>query len=313
MARFSFNQRYLDSNGDPLSGGKCYTYEPGTTTNKATYSDAAQTTANTNPVILDANGIIPDIFFSGSIKLVIKDSNDVQINVIDPVGGDSLTSAEVKVLYEDNPDTNAFTDADHTKLDSVESGADVTDEANVTDALDGATLTDITPASDDKVLLQDTSDSDTLKTADAGDFGTNPVYDYTTLADNEYVGATIDMVANGTVNQHNPLRRSGAGNDRHVNMCTGQSTEAITTCMGFGTNSSGVTSGGTVTVLTNGYIRVDDWNWTPGAPVYVNSAGAYGYLSETRPTGSGNWVCRVGIAMTADILYVNPQAPVEIP
>jgi len=42
----------------------------------------------------------------------------------------SLTASEVKALYESNADTNAFTDADETKLASVESGA----TANQTDA-----------------------------------------------------------------------------------------------------------------------------------------------------------------------------------
>ena len=54
--------------------------------------------------------------------------------------------------------------ADALTMLSVESGADVTDEANVTTALDGATLGAVTVASDDKVLVQDTSDSDALKT-----------------------------------------------------------------------------------------------------------------------------------------------------
>jgi len=56
---------------------------------------------------------------------------------------------------------------DGTKLDGIEAGADVTDEANVTDALDGATLTAVTVAGTDKVLIQDTSDSDVLKTVTA--------------------------------------------------------------------------------------------------------------------------------------------------
>ena len=61
---------------------------------------------------------------------------------------------------------------DGTKLDGIEASADVTDEANVTDALDGATLTDVgTPASGDKILLQDASDSDIIKTADFSEFG----------------------------------------------------------------------------------------------------------------------------------------------
>jgi len=54
--------------------------------------------------------------------------------------------------------------ADALTLLSVESGADVTDETNVTDALDGATLVAATVAVDDKVLIQDTNDTDILKT-----------------------------------------------------------------------------------------------------------------------------------------------------
>jgi len=54
--------------------------------------------------------------------------------------------------------------ADALTLLNVEDGADVTDEANVTDALDGATLDAATVASADKVLIQDTDGADALKT-----------------------------------------------------------------------------------------------------------------------------------------------------
>lgn len=65
-----------------------------------------------------------------------------------------------------------FTATDETKLDGIEASADVTDETNVTTALDGATLIDVgTPASADKILLQDTSDSSNLKYADFSEFG----------------------------------------------------------------------------------------------------------------------------------------------
>lgn len=61
---------------------------------------------------------------------------------------------------------------DGTKLDGIEASADVTDEANVTTALDGATLTDLgTPASGDLILLQDASDSNNLKVAQFSTFG----------------------------------------------------------------------------------------------------------------------------------------------
>jgi hypothetical protein len=84
---------YLDNNGEPLSGGKLYFYETGTTTPKDTYSDSAETIANTNPVLLDAAGRQPDIFFSGYAKIVIKTSADVQIDSSDPVGEAAVSGA----------------------------------------------------------------------------------------------------------------------------------------------------------------------------------------------------------------------------
>lgn len=47
--------RFMDDDGNPLAGGKLYTYRTGTSSNKTTYSDA-DGTQNANPVILDADG-----------------------------------------------------------------------------------------------------------------------------------------------------------------------------------------------------------------------------------------------------------------
>lgn len=55
---------------------------------------------------------------------------------------------------------------------NVEDGADVTDETNVLAALNGATLTDVgTPASGDRIILQDASDSNIVKYAAFSEFG----------------------------------------------------------------------------------------------------------------------------------------------
>lgn len=65
---------FLDSNGNPLAGGSVSTYIPGTTTQKQTWQDEAQTILNTNPVILDeAGGAI--IWGSGSYRWIVEDSN----------------------------------------------------------------------------------------------------------------------------------------------------------------------------------------------------------------------------------------------
>jgi hypothetical protein len=86
MARLgSIGTQYLDANGDPLGGGKLFFYAPGTTDLAVTYSDEAQTTANANPVVLDAAGRQPDIFYTGSLKIVLTDSDDVVVQERDPV------------------------------------------------------------------------------------------------------------------------------------------------------------------------------------------------------------------------------------
>jgi len=87
-----------------------------------------------------------------------------KLDGIDTGAKDDQTGAEIKAAYEGEADTNAFTDAEKTKLLGIETDADVTDENNVTTALDGATLTDVGAyVGTDKILVQDASASDTLK------------------------------------------------------------------------------------------------------------------------------------------------------
>ena len=45
----TIRQRFFDQNGDPLVGGKLWTYTGGSSTPKISYSDQAATAANTNP------------------------------------------------------------------------------------------------------------------------------------------------------------------------------------------------------------------------------------------------------------------------
>jgi len=106
MARYGLaGQQYFDnSKVQFLSSGRLYFYEPGTTTDKATYSDEAETIPNTQPVVLDANGRQPDIFFTGQAKIIIQDSTGVQIDVTDPIGttiaDDAFAVWDAAVTYD---------------------------------------------------------------------------------------------------------------------------------------------------------------------------------------------------------------------
>lgn len=69
------------------------------------------------------------------------------------------TAAEIKTAYESNADTNAFTDADNTKLAGIEASADVTDTANVTAA--GALMdSELTSEASVKALNQGVATTD---------------------------------------------------------------------------------------------------------------------------------------------------------
>jgi hypothetical protein len=83
--------QFFDNNGNPLTGGKIYTYAAGTTTPQATYTSAAGTTAHTNPIILDAAGRVPsgEIWLTDGLqyKFVIKTSADVTVGTYDNIIG----------------------------------------------------------------------------------------------------------------------------------------------------------------------------------------------------------------------------------
>lgn len=81
-------QQYFDANGDPLSGGKLYTYAAGTSTPLSTYTTAAGNVANTNPVVLDSRGEA-SIFWTGdAYKITLKTADDVEIWTQDNVVAD---------------------------------------------------------------------------------------------------------------------------------------------------------------------------------------------------------------------------------
>ncbi len=82
--------RFFSPAGLPLAGGKVFTYVAGTTTPLASYTDYSGTVANTNPVILDANGEANIWLDSQLYKIVLRDADDVTLWTVDNVGQNSI-------------------------------------------------------------------------------------------------------------------------------------------------------------------------------------------------------------------------------
>lgn len=89
--------QFFDANGNPLVGGRLYSYAAGTSTPLATYADYNGSTTNTNPVILDSRGEANVWLSSSYYKLKLTDSNGVEIWTVDNIGG-YATMADVETL-----------------------------------------------------------------------------------------------------------------------------------------------------------------------------------------------------------------------
>lgn len=95
-------QTFVDSNGQPYSGGQVYFYVPSTTTPKTTYSESTGTTPNSNPVVLDAAGRAV-IWGSGAYRQVLKDQFGNTI-------WDQITNASINGATFSTPTGNTAND-----------------------------------------------------------------------------------------------------------------------------------------------------------------------------------------------------------
>ena len=92
-------QIFTDNNGVPLAGGLIYTYQAGSSTPLATYTTNNGTIANANPIVLDANGRVPNevwLFTGYSYKFIIQTATGTSLQTLDniyPILQNAPTSA----------------------------------------------------------------------------------------------------------------------------------------------------------------------------------------------------------------------------
>lgn len=90
--------QFFGTTGLPLNGGYLYSYQAGSTSALATYTDSTGNTSNTNPIVLGSDGRPPQEIWlnSGySYKFILTTSTGVQIATYDNLYGipTSISSA----------------------------------------------------------------------------------------------------------------------------------------------------------------------------------------------------------------------------
>jgi hypothetical protein len=139
------------------NGATAYTVNDGVSYNGSSYV-----------CILDSTGNLPtdatywQVFAAAGADGADGDgSGDMLAATYDPtsVTGDAFDMDNMS----ESATAKVMTATERTKLSGIESGADVTDEANVVAALSGATITGVTKADTDQVLILDASDSNNLR------------------------------------------------------------------------------------------------------------------------------------------------------
>jgi len=95
--------QFFDAAGVPLVGGKLFSYAAGTTTPLATYTSAAETAFNTNPIILNSRGEAEVWLGSPLYKFKLTTAADVEIWTVDNItslsGLQATIDASIKAYY----------------------------------------------------------------------------------------------------------------------------------------------------------------------------------------------------------------------
>lgn len=132
-------------------------------------SDASAAGGVDKVLMTDAGGDLQlgagDVVTSGDVDGRDVSADGTKLDGVEAGATADQTGAEIKAAYEAEADTNAFTDAEKTKLTGVETAADVTDAANVTSA--GAVMKTTVDAKGD--LLAGTADDTIARLAVGAD------------------------------------------------------------------------------------------------------------------------------------------------
>lgn len=118
---FAFDVQFFTNAGAVAASHKLYTYEDGTTTPKATYTDATGTVPNSNPITLDTSGRCSLWIGDGSYSFELRTAADVLVKRWDGISTGATSAADLSFIQSGS---GAVTRTVTTKLRETVSAAD---------------------------------------------------------------------------------------------------------------------------------------------------------------------------------------------
>lgn len=117
--------------------------------------------------------------------------------------------------------------------------------------------------------------------------------------DDSYSGPIISGLNGGTtIAQWDAVYFDGATGEFLLADADGSGTR-----LAFGLAVAATTDGNPISIIRNGFVRNDVWTWTAGQRIYLSTTA--GGLTATAPSASGDTVKEVGLAISADILFLD--------
>ena len=122
-------------------------------------------------------------------------------------------------------------------------------------------------------------------------------------ADHTYTGLTAQMLAGGAISAFDLVC---------IHTTTQEVVEAdasaYATARVIGIAPAAISDTATGTILLHGFIRDDTWTWTAGSTLYLSETA--GAMTHTAPSTDGAFVLVIGVALSPDVVYINPSMDV---
>jgi hypothetical protein len=178
---------------------------------------------------------------------------------------------------------------------------------NIKLAIDDAAYLNVAVANAGGATLSVVSDGvDTITIGDGTDDQVRTIL-FKSATNEHYAGTVMKFTCHETIAFGQPVVINSDGEVALANADT-----PATLLPAIGLAVVGGNAADTCTVLTHGSATDTDWNWTPGATIYVDDSGAGVLTATVGDITTGNGVQVIGIATHADSILVMPSLSVVV-